>query len=71
MVGCVVVVAAFKDLAALTNAYGFSVATVMFVTTCLIALQMSYVKGWPFIVGFGFFLTFGFFDGTLKLSKGV
>lgn len=37
----------------------------MFVTTCLIALQMRYVKGWPLLVGVAFFLVFGFFDGTL------
>ncbi|QRV99501.1 high affinity potassium transporter [Ceratobasidium sp. AG-Ba] len=54
--GCIVVVAAFKDLAALTNAYGFAVATVMIVTTSLLAIQIRYVKRLPAILGFAFFL---------------
>ena len=43
----------------------FAVATVMFVTTCLIALQIRYVKGWPLLLGVAFFLFFGFLEGTL------
>ncbi|KAJ1300716.1 hypothetical protein OPQ81_002360 [Rhizoctonia solani] len=62
-IGCIVVVAAFKDLAALTNAYGFAVSTVMFVTTTLITIQISYVKHRPAILGAAFLLFFGFIDG--------
>ncbi|KAG8720565.1 hypothetical protein FRC08_018842 [Ceratobasidium sp. 394] len=61
--GCIVVVAAFKDLAALTNAYGFAVATVMIVTTSLLAIQIPFVKRLPAILGVAFFVFFGFIDG--------
>ncbi|KAG8743230.1 hypothetical protein FRC10_000231 [Ceratobasidium sp. 414] len=61
--GCIVVVAAFKDLAALTNAYGFAVATVMIVTTSLLAIQIPFVKRLPAIFGVAFFVFFGFIDG--------
>ncbi|KAF8882060.1 potassium transporter, partial [Gymnopilus junonius] len=62
MIATVVVVAAFGDLSNLTNAYGFAVATVMFSTSFLLAIQMRWVKHWPFIVGVVFFAVFGFFD---------
>ncbi|KAF8604432.1 potassium transporter [Ceratobasidium sp. AG-I] len=62
-IGCIVVVAAFKDLAALTNAYGFAVATVMIVTTSLLAIQIPYVKHLPGVFGVAFFVFFGFIDG--------
>ncbi|KAF8584646.1 potassium transporter [Ramaria rubella] len=58
-----VVVAAFKSSAALTNAYGFAVATVMFVTTTLLALQCRYVKHLPWVASAAFLMFFGFFDG--------
>ncbi|KIJ49086.1 hypothetical protein M422DRAFT_777639 [Sphaerobolus stellatus SS14] len=58
-----VVVLAFKNSTALTNAYGFAVATVLFVTTTLIAIQCRYVKHLPWIVGLVFLLAFGFIDG--------
>ncbi|KAG9102566.1 hypothetical protein FRC06_001760 [Ceratobasidium sp. 370] len=60
--GCIVVVAVFKDLAALTNAYGFAVATVMIVTTSLLAFQIPLVKRLPAILGVAFFVFFGFID---------
>jgi hypothetical protein len=41
----------------------FAVATVMFVTTGLVASQMYYVKGWHFVVSLSFFLVAGFLDG--------
>ncbi|WVR04896.1 hypothetical protein IAU60_001908 [Kwoniella sp. DSM 27419] len=41
----------------------FAVATVMFVTTTLIALSIPVVKGLPWVLGVAFFLLFGFFDG--------
>lgn len=71
MIVCIVVVAAFQSSTALTNAYGFSVATVMFSTTWLIAIQMYYVKAWPFVVGLIFLLVFGFFDGMLLLVRKI
>ncbi|KAF8750061.1 potassium transporter [Rhizoctonia solani] len=59
-IGCIIVVAAFKDLAALTNAY---VSTVMFITTTLITLQIPLVKRIPVVFGVAFLLFFGFIDG--------
>ncbi|KAJ7451614.1 potassium transporter [Mycena latifolia] len=63
MIGCIVVVAAFSNLGNLTNAYGFAVATVMFSTTILLAVQMRWVKHWPAVVALGYFVLWGFFDG--------
>ena len=63
MIACIVMVAVFTDLAKLTNAYGFAVATVMFSTSVLLAIQMRYVAHWPVVVAVGYFLIFGFFDG--------
>ncbi|KAK7685797.1 hypothetical protein QCA50_011143 [Cerrena zonata] len=59
----VIVVAAFKSSTALTNAYGFAVATVMFATTILISIQIRYVKHQPLVLAVAFLLAFGFFDG--------
>ncbi|KAH9941952.1 potassium transporter [Amylocystis lapponica] len=63
MVAVIIFVVAFKSSTSLTNAYGFAVATVMFTTTMLIALQMKFVKGLPAVLAIAFFLSFGFFDG--------
>ncbi|KAH8984779.1 potassium transporter [Lactarius hatsudake] len=63
MIATIVLVAAFNDATQLTNAYGFAVATVMFTTTVLIALQMRYVKFLPVIVSVLFLGFFGFLDG--------
>ncbi|KAH8984778.1 potassium transporter [Lactarius hatsudake] len=63
MVATIVLVAAFNNATQLTNAYGFAVATVMFTTTVLIALQMRYVKFLPVIVSILFLGFFGFLDG--------
>ena len=65
MIIIIIVVAAFSNLQNLTNAYGFSVATVMFSTTILLAICMFYVKHWHWSVALGFLLVFGFFDGKL------
>ena len=64
MIVTIVIVAAFNNSTQLTNAYGFAVATVMFSTSVLIALQMRYVKHLPWIAGILFFLFFGFLDGN-------
>lgn len=66
MVATIVVVAAFKNLTNLSNAYRFAVATVMFSTSILIAVQIFYVKRLPLIIALGYFLTFGFFDGMFR-----
>jgi len=63
MIATIIIVAAFKNATQLSNAYGFAVATVMFTTTVLIAMQIRYVKHLPLIVSILFFLCFGFFDG--------
>lgn len=47
----------------------FAVATVMLTTTCLIALQITYVKGRSLWLALAFFLTFGFFDGESSSSS--
>ena len=63
MIGTIVIVAAFQNLANMSNAYGFAVATVMFSTSVLIAIQIPAIKHLPVVVGIAYFLTFGFFDG--------
>ncbi|KAJ7797662.1 potassium transporter [Mycena olivaceomarginata] len=63
MIGTIIIVAAFSNLGNLTNAYGFAVATVMFSTTILLAVQMRWVKHWPAVVAIGYFVLWGFFDG--------
>lgn len=47
----------------------FAVATVMFSTTTLIAVQMVYVKHWPIIIAVAFFLFYGFIDGALHQTS--
>lgn len=56
MLGTIVMVAAFKNLANLTNAYGFAVSTVMFITTSLVAIQTYYTKHLPWFLAIGFFV---------------
>ncbi|KAF8627713.1 hypothetical protein AX15_004284 [Amanita polypyramis BW_CC] len=64
----IIVVAAFSNLQNLTNAYGFSVATVMFSTTILLAISMFYAKHWHWTIAVGFLLVFGFFDGLFWVA---
>lgn len=45
------------------NLCRFSVATVMFSTTVLIAVQIVFVKHLPVVVALVFFSIFGFLDG--------
>lgn len=68
MTGTIIIVAAFSDLAALTNAYGFAVATVMFSTSLLISVQMRYVKMLPIIVPIGYLSIWGFCDGLFMVA---
>nr|GAT52232.1 predicted protein [Mycena chlorophos] len=63
MIVTIILVAAFSNLANLTNAYGFAVATVMFSTTILLAVRMRWVKHWHWVVAVGFFVVWGFLDG--------
>lgn len=62
MIATIVIVAVFSNLANLTNAYGFAVATVMTSTSVLIAVHIFYVKKLPLILALGYFAIFGFFD---------
>ena len=52
----------------LISIYSFAVATVMFVTTILISIQIRYVKHQPLLLALAFFLAFGFFDGKYWTS---
>jgi len=63
MIATIVIVAVFSNLTNLANAYGFAVATVMFSTSVLIAIQIPAIKHLPIFLGVAYFLTFGFFDG--------
>lgn len=54
-VGTIAMVGGFKNLPNLTNAYGFAVAAVMFVTTSLVAIQTVYTKHLPWILAIAFF----------------
>ncbi|KAK0528745.1 hypothetical protein OC842_004461 [Tilletia horrida] len=64
-IGIVIAVAAFESSARLLNAYGFSVSSVMIVTTIEIALQIYYVKRKPLILAVLFCIGFGFVDALL------
>jgi len=68
MIVTIILVAVFTNLTNMTNAYGFAVATVMFTTSVMIAIQMRYVKKLPVIVGIVYFIIFGFFDGEFLYS---
>ena len=71
MIATIIIVAAFNNATQLTNAYGFAVATVMFTTTVLIALQIRYVKHLPIIVAILFLGCFGFFDGRQRAQRSL
>ena len=62
MVIIVLICVGFGTSANLTNAYGFCVATVMFVTTTLLSLDMYCVWGFLWIVPSMFLLFFGAID---------
>lgn len=55
-IATIVMVAAFKNLGNMTNAYGFAVSAVMIVTTSVVAIQTYYIKHLPWFVAVGFFL---------------
>lgn len=62
-VGTIIFVVIFPDTSRLTNAYGFAVATVMFVTTTLIFIQIPYVKQRSWLFAVAWLIFFGFIDG--------
>ncbi|KAK4050374.1 hypothetical protein OIV83_003443 [Microbotryomycetes sp. JL201] len=62
LIGCVGLTAGFGTDVALTNAYGFAVSGVMFITTCFISISLVYMKGQPAWFGVIFFFVSGFFD---------
>jgi len=62
-IGTVAFVLIFTDLTRMTYAYGFAVATVMFVTTTMITFQIPYVKHKPWRLAIAWLIFFGFFDG--------
>ncbi|KIY71241.1 potassium transporter [Cylindrobasidium torrendii FP15055 ss-10] len=62
MIGAIIVVAAFTDLRAITNAYGFAVATVMVSTTLLISIHLRYIKKYSAFVALAYLAFFGFLD---------
>ncbi|KAM0793786.1 hypothetical protein ACM66B_001203 [Microbotryomycetes sp. NB124-2] len=62
LIGCVALTAGFGTDVALTNAYGFAVSGVMFVTTCFLAISIVYIKGLPVWIAVIFFFASGFID---------
>jgi len=64
-IATIAVVAGFQSSVALTNAFGFSVATVMLVTSTMIGMSIPVVKHRHWALGLAFFLFFGFMDGIL------
>lgn len=62
-IATIIIVGVFKDLGAMTNAYGFAVATVMIVTSSFLAIQIFCVKRLPLVLAIAFFFFFVFFDG--------
>ncbi len=63
MIITIIVVGVFSNLQNLTNAYGFSVSSVMLSTSILLGISMYYVKHLNWIFAVGFVCIFGFFDG--------
>ncbi|KAF8349491.1 potassium transporter [Amanita rubescens] len=68
MILTIIVVAVFSNLQNLTNAYGFSVSSVMFSTSILLGISMYYVKHLHWIFAVGFVCIFGFFDGLFWVA---
>lgn len=65
MISTIIVVAAFPNLRAMTNAYGFAVATVMLSTSVLIAIHIRYVKKFSIFLALAYVVFFGFLDALL------
>ncbi|KAK2467233.1 hypothetical protein APHAL10511_000782 [Amanita phalloides] len=63
MILTIIIVGVFANLQNLTNAYGFSVATVMFSTSVLISISIFYRRQLHWILSLMFLIFFGFFDG--------
>ncbi|KAJ9120623.1 hypothetical protein QFC22_002552 [Naganishia vaughanmartiniae] len=63
MSGTIITVGIFGSSFAMTLAYGFAVAVVMFITTTMLALHIPFIKNIHWALGMAFLLIFGFFDG--------
>ncbi|KAG0655829.1 hypothetical protein C6P46_000681 [Rhodotorula mucilaginosa] len=62
LVGTIGLTVGFGTEAGLTNAYGFAVSGVMFITTCTLAIAMIQIKHLPVIVAVIYFFAAGFID---------
>ncbi|GAA5826471.1 hypothetical protein JCM5353_001833 [Sporobolomyces roseus] len=62
LVGTIGLVVGFGTDVGLTNAYGFSVASVMIITTIMLSVAIIQLKHLNFLLAIAFFLFFGFFD---------
>ncbi|GAA98272.1 uncharacterized protein L969DRAFT_341840 [Mixia osmundae IAM 14324] len=69
LVGCVGVVVGFGTDSRLTNAYGFAISFLLFLTTMLLTLVMINVRAIPAVVAVAFLLFFGFIDGLFFSSS--
>ncbi|GAA5996914.1 hypothetical protein JCM5350_005065 [Sporobolomyces pararoseus] len=62
LIGTIGLVAGFGTDVGLTNAYGFSVASVMIITTIMLAVAVVRLKHLHWLCAIAFFIFFGFFD---------
>ncbi|GAA5964905.1 hypothetical protein JCM3765_004101 [Sporobolomyces pararoseus] len=62
LIGTIGLVCGFGTDVGLTNAYGFSVASVMIITTIMLAVAVVRLKHLHWLFAIAFFLFFGFFD---------
>ncbi|GAA5833011.1 hypothetical protein JCM3766R1_000398 [Sporobolomyces carnicolor] len=62
LIGTIGLVCGFGTDVGLTNAYGFSVASVMIITTIMLSVAVVQLKHLHFLLAIAFFLFFGFFD---------
>ncbi|GAA5906430.1 uncharacterized protein JCM6883_004477 [Sporobolomyces salmoneus] len=62
LIGTIGLVCGFGTDVGLTNAYGFSVASVMIITTIMLSVAVVQLKHLNFLLAIAFFLFFGFFD---------
>ncbi|KAM7492693.1 hypothetical protein LguiA_035614 [Lonicera macranthoides] len=58
----------FQDTTMIGNAYGLACMSVMFITTCLMSLVITFVWHRSFLLGGAFFLFFGFIEAVYLSS---
>jgi len=68
MIAVIAVVAGFGNGSALTHAFGFSVATVFFVTDTFLFLSIPFVKDLAWIFAISYFVFYAFIDGEYSTS---